>query len=165
MENAKKIAVLIPVFIGLLLGSCHKKEAYTDELSAKEVADGAVSAMDETSLLSAERDYLDDYILVPEGMTDREIRFSPDGNNLDEIGVWHVPADETKRVHSLLEEYLDRSLERNRAFYDSYIPQETAKLRDAEVKTFGNYVVYAIMNESNRSAFFESVGKILQANG
>lgn len=164
MENARKIAVLIPIFVGLLLGSCHKKGVYTDELSAKEVADGAVSAMEEASLLSAERDYLDDYILVPEGMTDREIRFSSNGNNLDEIGVWHVPTGETERIHALLEEYLNRSLERNRAFYDSYIPQETAKLRDAEVKTFGNYVVYAIMNEGDRSAFFESVSKILQAN-
>ncbi len=162
MKNARKTAFFLILCISLLLCSCQKKATYTDTLSAAELAEEAIDSLGGTPLLAAEKGYLDDYILIPEGMTDHEIRFSPDGNNLDEIGIWHVASSDTAQMKSLLEEYLQRSLERNRTFYDSYIPQETAKLRDAEVRVFGNYVVYAIMNQSDREAFFASVKNTLQ---
>ena len=53
--------------------------------------------------------------------------------------------------------YLSKSFEKNREFYDSYIPEETAKLRDAEVRRFGNYVAYAILDRDSKSRFFSAI--------
>ena len=52
--------------------------------------------------------------------------------------------------------------ERIETWYDSYIAQETPKLRDAEVKVFGNYAVYAIASKEDRAAFFDAVENALR---
>ena len=57
----------------------------------------------------------------------------------------------------LLRDYLAQAYEDNRVWYDSYMPEETPKLRDAEVKVFGNYVVYAIYSSADKATLFDAV--------
>ena len=81
------------------------------------------------------------------------MRISTAGDRIDEYGILHSDIG-TEEAARLLREYLTRSYEQNRAFYDSYIPTETPKLRDAEVRVFGDYVVYAILSPEERSTLF-----------
>lgn len=146
----------------LLLTACGSKVTYTNTLSSEELSAKACKTLNSTDFLPADSSYLSDYIdlsHLPSG----SILFAAEGNNLDEFGIWHLPTEQVGEVKNLLESYLDESLERNRSFYDSYIPEETPKLRDAEVRVFGNYVVYAILSERDRNLLFQTVKNALIA--
>ena len=146
------LALLLPA-----LSACRSERHYTDDLTASELASDAQDALSGTVYLAADHSYLNDYFPIPEEVTDYRIYFASDGNNLDEFGIWHANAATAEPLSALIRGYLDESLARNRSFYDSYIPQETPKLRDAEVRVFGNYVAYAILDEADRKTFFHTV--------
>ena len=59
-------------------------------------------------------------------------------------------------------DYLKEKYEDENAFIASYAPEELPKLKDAEVKVFGNYVVYAILSESDRATLFANVEEMLK---
>ena len=43
------------------------------------------------------------------------------------------------------------------------MPEERPKLDSAEIKVVGNYVMYAILSDSDKTAAFEAFEKVLQA--
>ena len=160
----KKILLAI-LSLALLcsLISCGENVNYADDKAAKDLADTATAALgDNISYLGAEDGFFDDYFTMPAYVTDSATRFAPDTNNLNEFGVFHVESGKADAMKDMLKAYLSECLERNEAFYDSYIPQETPKLRDAEVKVFGNYAVYAIASKEDRTAFFDAVKDALK---
>ncbi|MBQ5772489.1 MAG: DUF4358 domain-containing protein, partial [Clostridia bacterium] len=113
---------------------------------------------------TAEEGYLDDYFTVPSYVTSYTLCFATDGNNLDEIGIYQVSDGNADAMKDVLEKYLDDSLAQNQTWYESYIPKEVPKLRDAEVKVFGNYVVFAICSKEDRAAVFSAVADLLKQN-
>ena len=155
--NRKKAGICLLALSLVCLGACRKQPKYTNDLTAAELAKDAQIALQETEYLEADGNYLSDYVQLPDGMDDYRICFASDGNNLNEFGIWHAESGKTEEMRALLAGYLKSSLEKNRSFYDSYIPQETPKLRDAEVRVYGNYVAYAIMNDTDRQRFFHTL--------
>lgn len=138
--------------------SCGESAKYADDKAAKDLADTATQALgDNIAYLTAEDGFFDDYFAMPAYVTDSAVRFAPDTNNLNEFGVFHVKAGKANDMKDVLKAYLSDCLERNGSWYDSYIAQETPKLRDAEVKVFGNYAVYAIASKEDRAAFFDAI--------
>lgn len=112
--------------------------------------------------LTAEQDALADYFTLPDFVTDHTVYFRSDRNNLDEFGIFHAEDGRVGEMATLLSDYLDRSFADNRAWYDSYIPTETPKLRDAEVRTYGNYAVYAILSREDRARLFDALESALK---
>jgi hypothetical protein len=96
-----------------------------NSVSAHELAEEAEEAISYSDFRSADSNWLNDYVTLPDNLTDYEIRFSSDGNNLNEFGIWHVRTDQIAPMEASLRAYLAESLLRNRSFYDSYIPEET----------------------------------------
>ncbi len=142
----------------LSLVSCKKATAvYSDRISAAELAEEVEDELDMTDLRDANGDWLSDYVTLPDGLNDYKICYSSDGNNLNEFGIWHVKSDQIAPMEATLRTYLAESLLQNRTFYDSYIPEETPKLEHAEVRVIGNYVCYAILDESDRATFFRTI--------
>ena len=43
-----------------------------------------------------------------------------------------------------------------------YMPEEFPKLQNAETKTIGNYVMYAILSDSDKQAVFSAFEKTLK---
>ena len=80
------------------------------------------------------------------------------------FGFFHVTDGNADSMEALLKDYLTRSYEKNQSWYDSYIPKEIPKLRDAEVKVFGNYVIYTICSKEDRAAVFSAVADLLKQN-
>jgi len=62
----------------------------------------------------------------------------------------------------LLQGYLQKRYTENQEWYNSYMPTETPKLRDAEVRIYGNCVVYAVLSSEQRTAFFAECEKLLK---
>lgn len=156
------LAILSLVLLASLI-SCQGNVTYADDKTATELADTATAALgDNIAYLTAEDGFFDDYFTMPAYVTDSSARFAPDTNNLNEFGVFHVEAGKANDMKDVLKDYLSECLERNGTWYDSYIAQETPKLRDAEVKVFGNYAVYAIASKEDRAAFFDAVENALR---
>ena len=158
MKKQRFFAYVLTFFTLLTAVSCKKaNKAYSDVISAAELAQEMEEELDHTEFRTAHNNWLDDYVTLPEGLSDYRICFSADGSNLNEFGIWHVRADQIAPLEATLRAYLAESLLRNREFYNSYIPQETPKLEHAEVRVFGNYVCYAILDENDRTVFFRTL--------
>ncbi len=151
---------IIP-FLFLILtvfSSCKKSVAYVDNIPTKTLVLELQNELDDDDYLQAEAGYLDDYFDEDAETADYSICFSADGNNLSEFGIWRTGSPKSaQEVSTQVRRYLDESLIKNKSFYDSYIPEETPKLRDAEVRVFGNYVAYAILDKDDRTEFFEKL--------
>ena len=99
--------------------------------------------------------YTEEYFPMPSYVLEHEILYRPQSNVLDEFGIFRVEEGHAKELASLIkEDYLAAAYEKNRDFYNSYMPKETPKLQNAEVRTYGNYVVYAILSPADRAALF-----------
>lgn len=162
MKNARKIAVFL-LFASFLTTSvgCKKSAQYTSNFSARELAAAVQERIDEEDFVIAENGYLDDYVSLPDNAQDFVICLDADGNDIDEFGIWRLEEGSVGEIRALLESYLKTSLERNQAFYNSYIPHQIPKLRDAEIHVFGDYVAYAIMDGEDRKEFFGALENIL----
>lgn len=155
----KIITALLCLSLLFTFAAC-KSNSYADNASVKTLADGCVTALnDGKDYTTAEADFLDSYFARPDYVTDSVIRFSTDGNDLNEFGIYHVTAGNAEAMKELLTAYLTK-------FYDlynaNYLPEETPKLRDAEVKVFGNYVVYAMLNDADRTTLFDTIENSLK---
>ena len=164
----KKTFTLLKLLIAcaVLLCSCGSKNAYrsdvlcsaiTDALEKEMATEGGYVHYGETEL-----GYIfgDDISLA----TDRSVAFSLLSENIDEFGIFKTDNDKNAReLADECREYIEEKYENENAFIASYAPEELPKLRDAEVKVFGNYVAFAILDENDRAAFFEKVEGMLKA--
>lgn len=149
----KRITSLFLLFTLLFCGCQSKSDTtYGDSLSPDALADACAKALG-MDAVSGNADELD----VAELPQDAEfaVRYAANRNNLDEFGI--LRTDRPEHDAKVLESYLKQSFLDNRSYYDSYIPAETPKLRDAEVRVFGHYAVYAILDGDRRAALFKTV--------
>ena len=99
-------------------------------------------------------DFIKEYITVPEAVKESCVYYAQNTNALDEFGIFEVEEGKAQEVRNqLLSGYLKKRYDENLEWYNSYMPTETPKLRDAEVRVFGNCVAYAILSPENRKAF------------
>ena len=153
----KRLVFLLLSFVAMLgiLTACNKE--YRQDLTPYELADYVERGLSLEALRNLD-DKADFYgeLLPPENDTTFSLRVAEDGSKLDEFGVFAC-ADETsaKEFAKELEGYLEKMDQANREWYLSYIPEEVPKLQNAEVKSFGRYVAYAILNENERNRVFD----------
>ena len=160
----KRILTVLFVF-SYVLGAiaCQSPTDYRDDIPTSTLFSSAVSALPPNSdYVFADDFYLDAYFKTPDFVTEQSILYAEDGSNLNEIGIFHVSDGEAKAMETLIRGYLSETLAQNQAFYDSYIPQETNKLRHAEVRSYGNYVTYAILDENDKKIFFSAIEDALR---
>ena len=158
MKTRRFFAFFLTILSLFSITSCKKATpVYRNVLPATELAEEARDELDMTEFRTAPGDWLADYVTFPDGVSDYEICFSSDGSNLDEFGIWHVKDDQIAATEAALRTYLSESLRKNREFYNSYIPEETHKLEKGEVRVFGNYVCYAILDERDKNIFFGTI--------
>lgn len=147
-----------------LLSAC--RADYRQDLAPTTIADYIES---ELSSGTAYRN-LDDKSSFYGGAFDLEsvdhfaLRVAEDGSNLDEFGIFSCTDEEgAKALEKEIKNYLAFLYKTNREWYLSYIPEEVPKLQNAEVKTYGRYVAYAILSENDRNRLFDLIKqKLLQ---
>ena len=156
----KKILTSLLVLSLLLLAVGCGSTTYKNDVTVNTLADTAITALNDGKEYStAEADFLDSYFTKSDYVTESVIRFSTDGNDLNEFGIYHVTDGNAEAMKTHLSKYVTD-------FYDlynaNYLPEETPKLRDAEVKVFGNYVVYAMLNDTDRATLFTAIEQALK---
>ena len=153
MKNNKRFgaAVLALAMVLALLCACGG--------SAKDVAIGdVVSAVDAAlnkgdNLVEVDANYIKGYMKIDvagyEGFT---VKINAYGANIDEYGVFKAKdSAQAKEAKEAAEAYLQLRVD---SWMDAYMPEEKPKLTSAEVRTSGNYVMYCILSDTDKSAAF-----------
>jgi len=157
----KKTVLLLLLL--MLLASC-RQPTYSDSISCETLGQTALSAIENKQDFSEYGDTQRKLILLETAEdTDCHILFSVSSQNIDEIGVFHGKNEkEAKEIYAKVEDYLQTQIEDQSAFIASYAPEELPKLKNSEVRRFGNYVVYTIMSEKDRESAITAIEKILK---
>ena len=155
----KKAICCLLALLTLAVSACGMQ--YRADVPMSDLLDRALGSVDpDVRFVRADRSYLDGYFPLSEEIREGAIYYAADGNNLDEFGVFY--SSDPRELAEDLQEYLADCLEENVAFYDSYIPEQTPKLRDARVRIFGDCVVYAILSPTEQSDFFHAMEEALR---
>ncbi len=156
--------LVVLLLMTLLLSSCAKKEkSYADDLPCSELADTVEEQIPvdfgyETFGSEHLRYYFEDTKLHDDAC----LRYTVRSEDIGEFGIFHAPNAEARdEIKDLCEDYLEELREEKTTFIESYAPEEIPKLEHAEVRSFGNYVVYAILSDTDRELVFETVEKKL----
>lgn len=164
MKKTVSFLLLVCVCAALVLTACRGDAEYIKEINPYEIATTLSKKItSESEWVNEEIAVIEEYVEVPEYVRAGSIYYAQNTNDLDEFGVLFVEEGEAKAVRSLLMHgYLEKRYNDNREWYDSYMPAETPKLRDAEVRIYGNCVAYAILSPERRTAFFDECEKMLR---
>lgn len=145
----------------LLLPSCGDKEpVYRTDLSAAEVSDACMPALSSADMLgAADPDYIKYRLLLDETMVENCVVYIQNaGTSLDEFGIAKAPTDDTSALEAAIADFLAR---RNEEWTGQYMVEEYPKLEAAEYKTVGRYVIYAILSEEDKDAFFAAAEQFI----
>ena len=156
------IALIISLSI-VILPSCARM-SYADDVACEDIGDSIKTSLDESTEYSLfDRAHIDKNLDVSGEYDDFYAIYSTDTNDIDEIGIFHAPTKEdAEDMAEACRDYVEDMQEDSRAFIASYAPEELPKLDDAQVRRFGNYVVYTVLPEDTANAVFESIKEALK---
>ncbi len=163
----KRILFLVICAVLLLCVGCNSvQKNYRDDVSVTAIAEKITAHLNagkaSTVYVTDENDLLASYLSFGDLVTDHCIVYAQQTSDLDEFGVLKAASGCADRVKQMLiQDYLQAAFEQNHEWYDSYMPQQTPKLRDAEVRVFGNYVFYCILDEAAKKEVFAVVEELL----
>ena len=158
----RTVVCILLVAVSLGATSC-QKEIYQKDIDAKAIADALCEKTPtESKWIDDSQTFIEEYI-TPEAVKESYVYYAQNTNDLDEFGIFEVEEGKAQEVRNqLLSGYLKKRYDENLEWYNSYMPTETPKLRDAEVRVFGNCVVYAVLSPEKRTAFFKECEKLLK---
>ena len=170
MKN-KRIKAAIAAILTLLsavfsLAACNQKEdeKYKKEINTQEIATTLSQKTPTASAwINEDQYFIEEYVDIPDYIKESSIYYAKNTNDLDEFGIFLVEEGKEKATRLLLlQGYLQKRYTENQEWYNSYMPTETPKLRDAEVRIYGNCVVYAVLSAEQRTTFFAECEKLLK---
>lgn len=159
----KTIALILAIVMASCLlcacGGSSKDVALSDIESA---VTGTVELKDFTNIKEENANYIklmrfddsctpEDYFLYKASASD----------NLSEFGVFQAAdADAAKAIQASLEAYIQQQLTGTNM--ESYFPNEMPKFENAKVVIQGNYVMYAVLDDSGRSAAVDAFNGVFE---
>ena len=152
---------LILAFV-LLFGGC-ATEKYRDDVDCRSLVLSVTAEMpSELDFLELDESFREFYFEGADGFDDCYIAYSADNEDISEIGVFHAVSDEAaEKIEGICYEYINDLSQNSRAFIASYAPEELTKLDGAEVRRYGRYVVYTVLNTADTERVFETVKNAL----
>jgi len=154
----KTLLCLLALAMLLSLAACVRPvtPAYQEAIEPAALAAYCQAVLPSGDLLAdADEDYLRYRMELPEAVAAAAvIRIQNAGTALDEFGVLRAPDGvDAKAVAETIEAYLTA---RREEWTGMYLVEEFPKLRDAECRVFGRYVVYGILSEEDRGKLFDA---------
>lgn len=147
----------------LLLVSCSSgtsEVTYADDVAVSQLSEAVDQAVAMDSLIAMDENYLKNAMqLDPSQFADYTVKLNGMGITIDEYGIFQAKdADSVAEVTQLAEDYLQFRLDN---WMSEYLPEEFPKLEEAQVETYGTYVVYTIMSEETAQLAFDAVADVL----
>ena len=157
----KRIFAVLLTAVLLALPSCKENTpSYRSDKTSMEVYSAVAEVVSPDAPMAAvDTDYVRYRMMLDTSIMENcSIHIQNTGSSLDEIGIIKALSDDTAAVEKAVSEYL---AQRNEEWTGMYLVEEYPKLRDAEYKVFGRYVVYGILSESDKTALFDAVSSAL----
>ena len=157
-----RTSALLSCIICLLLSSCARKE-FSDTLNCSELSNAI-----QTEILTdgeyaqyslQDIEFMFDESYLPESYS---VIYSVSSDDIGEIGIFR--ADSLENSQELFDEVLDyisELKEEKSSFVKNYLPHEQSKLDNAQAKQFGKYVVFTVLDSSERDAVFKKIEQLL----
>lgn len=158
-------AALALITLLLTLVACNKTGNYRNDLDADAVINSLMVKIPvDGGYYEADDDYIDFYFPASDDIIDDdEIMFAKASTNKNQVGVLKAEDGRAEDLKKLCEDYIATIQERWVAQAD-YTPEEHPKIADAEVRVYGNYVIYAMLHTADREAVFAEAEKLLSNN-
>lgn len=139
----------LALILCLILSACGSQTAAEPEMS--EVVAAVEAAVPTDGMVEFDANYLKNvFKLSEEKYADCYVMSTNVGTSIDEFGIFKG-ADEaqTAELKSAVEAYLQFRLD---SWMPEYLPEEFPKLQGAKLWTEGNYVMYAILSDEEKTA-------------
>lgn len=154
MKNEKRFAALVLALVMVMAVLCacgSTKDVEIGDIVA--AVDAALNKGD--SLVAVDEAYIRGYMKIDVADFDGfSVKINAYGANIDEYGVFRArDSAQAKEIKSAVDSYLQLRVD---SWMDEYMPEEKPKLSAAEVKTNGNYVMYCILGDADKSAAFDA---------
>jgi len=159
MKNMKKIVALLlsVLMLSALLCACGSSAKDVPVADLVTAVSGAIGATD--ALVDPGESYVKGYMKKDAAeIGDYAIRKNVMGTNIDEFGIFKAGTMQAKDLQAMCESYLQIL----RDSWMNYQPEEEPKLSGAEVRVVGDYVMYAILSDADRSAAFAAFESALK---
>jgi len=161
----KKYFSLISAILvfALFTTGCGKTAVARDDVAVGDVSAAVVKALgSEDAFVSAPETYISGSMKMEVSDYDSyDIKINSKGVNIDEFGIFKATdSTQVATIEQAVKNYLQLRLD---TWMVEYMPEEHPKLENAEVKTFGNYVMYAILSDDGRKTAFNTFEKGLTA--
>ena len=145
----KRISILlIAVMLISLLAACGGSTG-SKNVPVAELADTVGAAIGKTDLADPGANYVKGYFKKDAAeLGEYAIRINAMGTNIDEFGIFKAGTLTAAELKTLVESYLKL---RQDSWMDEYMPDEKPKMMNAEVKVQGDYVMYCILSDAEKT--------------
>jgi len=150
----KIILALIALTLILSLAACGGSKI-KDDVAVSALAEKVGEKVSNLpNMMAAEDNYLQNLMLLEAGVSaEHVVMVNTAGKIAAEFGIFKgSDKANTEKIAKEVENYLARLDSEMAAMY---IPEELPKLRGAEVKIVGNYVIYAVLDEAEKAEVFK----------
>ncbi|MCL2518169.1 MAG: DUF4358 domain-containing protein [Oscillospiraceae bacterium] len=149
----------ILLFLLIFLVSCGSQ--INPNVPLKEIAgemNRVISNGDKLSDVDA--DYIRGMLGIEEELIDEFVLYiQTSGTEIDQYGIFKISDSRNfDAVKTRLQNYLTNLLENFDNF--NYMPEERVKLKEAEVTSAGQYLIYTVMSESDKTAFMNKFNEM-----
>lgn len=160
MKRFIRISALI-LALCLLFASCNRTPKYRDDVKTSELADSIklkIEGGDKLTEIDASFMQSSMGIDATE-YEDFSVFITVVGTSINEFGIFRVKDEaHAEELKGKLQDYIDL---RNEAWMPEYLPEEYPKLKNAEIKSAGLYVMYAVLSDSEKEAAFKELENML----
>ena len=146
----KKLYSIIALALLLcVLCACGQKAAKEPDMQT--VSEKVAAAFDSSELSPIPDTYVESIMgITAEGYASFDAHISAVGTNINEYGIFLAKdSQQADELKAALDKYIEY---RKSVWMDEYLPDEKPKLDKAEVWKQGNFVMYAILGDSDRGA-------------
>jgi hypothetical protein len=153
----KNIALLIVLACALfVLASCGGDAA--NDVPVSDIAQSVDTAIgNEGDMIAVDETYISGSMKMDvSNFEEYTVKINGYGVNIDEYGVFKgADKEQTEKIADAVKAYLDMRM-------TEYMPEEFPKLENAEYRTVGNYVMYAILSDENKASAFSAFEESLK---
>jgi hypothetical protein len=163
MKTVKRLLLLVmSALFALSAASCGSSEpSYKDDVPASDIAAQIMAVKDGWNFAEMTDSYIAGAMQFDlEGCAEYNVEINALGTSADEFGVFKASdASTVSEIEKRVDEYFKFRLDN---WMDEYMPEEKPKLEKAARKTYGLYVVYAILDDATRADAFDAVEAYLK---
>lgn len=165
MKSKKLISIaLCAAALFCLLSACgggSGSSGVRSDVAVGDISKAVSAVLSDDALVSVDGNYVSGSMKMDVSQYDSyDVKINSKGVNIDEFGIFKAKdaSGGVKAVQKAVADYLQM---RKDTWMKEYMPQEHPKLENAEVKTKGEYVMYAILSDSDKEAAFSAFEKSL----